>query len=677
MKIGYALDGRYQIKKTLGEGGMANVYLAYDLILKRNVTVKLMRLDLQDDKAAIRRFKREANSLTELINPNIVSIYDIGEDHGMQYLVMEYVDGMDLKQYLKLNYPLSYERVIEIMQQILAAVSEAHAHGIVHRDLKPQNILIDRQGNVKVTDFGIAVAAAEETMTRTNTLMGSVHYISPEQARGSIITKQSDLYSLGIVLFELLTNHLPYEGNTAVAIALKHYQGQMPSVREYDANIPQSLENVILHATAKSLTDRYQTAVEMSADLKTALSPSRQNEVKWTPSEIEDGQTKVLPDLTNFKDVNDDLTQTKKLGTKQSKPSQAKPAPKANFFKRHKRPLLALGIITLIVIIAAVLSLPREATVPDLRGMTRAEAERMLKDEKLEIGSTTYQASEKYSYHQIIASDPRQGTVVKNGAKIDVIVSSGLKKVAFGNYRGKKYKQVKKTLEKHGAIVYKKTKYSDKYAKGTIISQSIDPKQKVAMSQVTVSFTVSLGSKNILLKDLLGESLSKVQAYADKYDLNLVIKHASSNEEKDTIISQYPYAGTYIGRGGNLTVTLSDGPESSSSSASSSSKSKKSSSSSKASSAKTSSSSSSASTSTQTLAQRTVTIPYSGTDGQVVEAKIYLEDKTHSLSSVYKTLQITSDTQEVLSFVLDSNQAGKYKVVVDGEVVVEDNSVTP
>lgn len=197
MRSGYILGGRYQMIRTLGEGGMANVYLAHDLILKRDVAVKLLRLDLRDDKSAVRRFHREANSLIELDNPHIVEIFDVGEEQGMQYLVMEYVKGTDLKQYIEKNRPLSYEHVIKIMEQILNAVLEAHNHGIIHRDLKPQNILMDEAGNVKITDFGIAVAVAEETMTRTNTLMGSVHYISPEQARGSMITQQSDIYSLG------------------------------------------------------------------------------------------------------------------------------------------------------------------------------------------------------------------------------------------------------------------------------------------------------------------------------------------------------------------------------------------------------------------------------------------------------------------------------------------------
>lgn len=251
MKSGYILSGRYQIVQTLGEGGMANVYLAYDLILKRDVAVKLMRLDLRDNEAAIRRFRREAISLTELVHPNIVNIYDIDEDNGTQFLVMEYVEGMDLKSYIAQNYPIGYEKVVNIMDQVLSAVEEAHAHDIIHRDLKPQNILINADGQVKITDFGIALAASEYSLTQTNTLMGSVHYLSPEQARGSVVTKQSDIYSLGIILFELLTSRVPYQGETAVSIALKHFQNDMPSVRDIDSQIPQALENVVLKATAK------------------------------------------------------------------------------------------------------------------------------------------------------------------------------------------------------------------------------------------------------------------------------------------------------------------------------------------------------------------------------------------------------------------------------------------
>ena len=404
MREGYALSGRYKIVRSLGEGGMANVYLAHDLILNRDVAVKLLRLDLRDDQAAIRRFRREANSLTELVNPYIVNIYDVDEDNGMQYLVMEYVDGTDLKEYIARNHPMPYARIIEIFLQILSAVDEAHAHGIIHRDLKPQNILMDKNGNVKVTDFGIAVAAAEETMTRTNTLMGSVHYISPEQARGSIITKQSDIYSLGIVLFEMLTGHVPYEGETAVSIALKHYQNEMPSVRKYDKKIPQALENVVLHATAKNLNDRYQNVAEMERDLRTSLSSNRINEPKWHPAIVVDGETKVLPTLDKSVTEQEESDHVKELEAEASEVLSTFVKPKwwSFLLKGRRKWFLFSTILILFMSVFCLMLRPKDVAVPDLRGMTRSEASRMLKDEKLSLGKVSYRYSENSAITRLL-----------------------------------------------------------------------------------------------------------------------------------------------------------------------------------------------------------------------------------------------------------------------------------
>ncbi len=278
IEIGRKLNGRYHIIGNIGNGGMANVFLAHDLILDRDVAVKVLRFDFQNDQAAIRRFQREALAATELVHPNIVSVYDVGEEDGLQYLVMEYVKGMDLKRFIQTQYPIPYAKIVDIMEQILSAVSLAHEHRIIHRDLKPQNILMDESGVVKITDFGIAIALTETSITQTNTMLGSVHYLSPEQARGSMATNQSDVYAVGIILYEMLTGNVPFDGESAVTIALKHFQEEMPSVKSFDPNIPQSLENVVLHATAKDPADRYKTAEEMSRDLYTVLAANRLNE---------------------------------------------------------------------------------------------------------------------------------------------------------------------------------------------------------------------------------------------------------------------------------------------------------------------------------------------------------------------------------------------------------------
>ena len=298
IQIGKIFAGRYRIIRQIGRGGMADVYLAKDLILDgEEVAVKVLRTNYQTDQIAVQRFQREARAMAELDHPNIVRISDIGEEDGQQYLAMEYVNGLDLKRYIKENAPLANDVAVRIMGQILLAMRMAHTRGIVHRDLKPQNVLLTTDGVAKVTDFGIAVAFAETSLTQTNSMLGSVHYLSPEQARGAKATIQSDIYAMGIILFEMLTGRIPYDGDSAVTIALQHFQKPLPSVREENANVPQALENVVLKATAKKLSERYKSVAEMYADLASSLSMDRRNE----PRIVLEGNkvdTKTLPKLS-------------------------------------------------------------------------------------------------------------------------------------------------------------------------------------------------------------------------------------------------------------------------------------------------------------------------------------------------------------------------------------------
>ena len=273
---GQKINDRYQIIKTIGEGGMANVYLAYDVILDRNVAVKILRGDLATDEKFVRRFQREALSASSLSHPNIVEVYDVGEDAGLYYIVMEYIEGRHLKQLLKKRGKLTITEAVDIMLQLTDGMSAAHDHYIIHRDIKPQNIMILENGMVKITDFGIAMALNSTQLTQTNSVMGSVHYLPPEQANGKGSTIQSDIYSMGILFFELLTGTLPYKGDNAVEIALKHLKEKIPSIREMDDAIPQSVENVILKATAKNPKNRYADSKEMHADLLTVLNEEKQ-----------------------------------------------------------------------------------------------------------------------------------------------------------------------------------------------------------------------------------------------------------------------------------------------------------------------------------------------------------------------------------------------------------------
>ena len=553
MRVGYEVGKRYRIIRSLGEGGMANVYEAEDLVQKRRVTLKMLRFDLQDDPRSVERFHKEANSLTKLDNPHIVQIYDFGNDHGVPYLIMEYVKGTDLKTYLKEHYPLSCEKVVDIMEQILSAVESAHRIGIIHRDLKPQNILIDNYGKVKVTDFGISIAAMESaTITKTNTMIGSVHYISPEQARGSIITKQSDIYSLGIILFELLTGKVPFEGQTAVSIAVKHYRDNLPSARKINPKVPQALENVILHATAKKLKDRYPDAETMARDLKTALLPVRKNEPKWEVPTEDDAETKtlVIPAAESSK---------RQPSTGSRKPKKTKQQKKKRIYRRHPIAFL-IGTLGVIVVIT-ILLMSLKVQVPDLRGMSVREAQEVLLSNNLKLGKKRYEYSNSYLKGQTISSDPARETTVSRNSKVNIVISKGPLKTKFGSYIGQNFDQVRKKLKAKGVLVDKETTYSNKYPAGQIVSQSIDPSMKVSLYQLPVTFTVSEGVQTFKIRDLTGYTQKSVIDYAQEHNITIIFEQQYSNTvPKGQVISQSPKANTTVKAGSQVIVTLSLGP---------------------------------------------------------------------------------------------------------------------
>ena len=553
MRVGYEVGKRYRIIRSLGEGGMANVYEAEDLVQKRRVTLKMLRFDLQDDPRSVERFHKEANSLTKLDNPHIVQIYDFGNDHGVPYLIMEYVKGTDLKTYLKEHYPLSCEKVVDIMEQILSAVESAHRIGIIHRDLKPQNILIDNYGKVKVTDFGISIAAMESaTITKTNTMIGSVHYISPEQARGSIITKQSDIYSLGIILFELLTGKVPFEGQTAVSIAVKHYRDNLPSARKINPKVPQALENVILHATAKKLKDRYPDAETMARDLKTALLPVRKNEPKWEVPTEDDAETKtlVIPAAESSK---------RQPSTGSRKPKKTKQQKKKRIYRRHPIAFL-IGTLGVIVVIT-ILLMSLKVQVPDLRGMSVREAQEVLLSNNLKLGKKRYEYSNSYLKGQTISSDPARETTVSRNSKVNIVISKGPLKTKFGSYIGQNFDQVRKKLKAKGVLVDKETTYSNKYPAGQIVSQSIDPSMKVSLYQLPVTFTVSEGVQTFKIRDLTGYTQKSVIDYAQEHNITIIFEQQYSNTvPKGQVISQNPKANTTVKAGSQVIVTLSLGP---------------------------------------------------------------------------------------------------------------------
>ncbi|MFK5704926.1 Stk1 family PASTA domain-containing Ser/Thr kinase [Ligilactobacillus sp. LYQ139] len=564
MKIGYILNERYQINALIGEGGMANVYRARDLILNRDVSVKLLRLDLRDNPDAMRRFQREAYALTELTNPHIVTIYDYGEEGGMQYLVTEYVAGTDLRTYINQHFPFRYTEVIRIMDQILDAMAAAHAHNIIHRDLKPQNILIDNQGNVKVTDFGIALA---DTMTRTNAMVGSVHYISPEQARGGAVTAQSDIYSLGIILFVLLTNTLPYNGDTPVAIALKHSKEAMPSVRKYDVGIPQSLENVVLHATAKKRPDRYPTVVAMKKDLDSALSFERQGEVRWEPRSYVNEETKVLPTLNTAAPAPAVEAQpnTPTERPVSSKKDKVPVSHKANHRRHHPRrwrwAIAGVGVILLGILGGGAVWALVPQQVPAVAGMTVATARTALQEKHLRVAGVTKQYNSHYLAGQVITTTPGQGKKVRRNGAVRLVVSQGADRKRFGDYQGQSFNQVKRRLEHQGMTVLRQNVYVPGMTAGQIMDQSIAPGERVVPQQTTVTLTVNTGQQLFHVKNVTGWSLKHLKRYATEESLRLVIINKSTSDyPNNTVISQQPAPRVYVRHGAVLRVVVAVKP---------------------------------------------------------------------------------------------------------------------
>lgn len=568
IEIGNKLNGRYLILGTIGSGGMANVFLAKDLILNREVAVKVLRFDFQEDKNAIRRFQREALAATELVHPNIVSVYDVGEEAGMQYLVMEYVKGMDLKRYIQTHYPMPYASIVEIMKQILSAVALAHQHRIIHRDLKPQNILMDEDGSVKIADFGIAIALSETSITQTNTMLGSVHYLSPEQARGSMATNQSDLYALGIILYEMLTGQVPFDGESAVTIALKHFQDEVPSVRLYDRDVPQSLENVVLKATAKETADRYKTADEMLQDLATVLSPERLNEARWEPSAMLD-ETRILPPLTEDAPMPESfkaMPQPEKIPEKMPEEDQPK-----------KKKKVWLGLLLGLVALVSALGLfvlfsggKSQVEVPDVTNMTEIAAREALKEAGLKIASETKTISNaEIEKERVVKTTPESGALVKEGREIVLYLSSGNQTIAMIDVTGTTLRAATRELTNLDFVasnITSKEEYDETVKAGEVIRQDPQPDTQVVPKDTKVELIISKGQEPVTMLDFTGSTEAAARRSLSSLGLGenkITIEESySASVTAGNIISQTPEAGTEVSPGKTaITFVVSKGEE--------------------------------------------------------------------------------------------------------------------
>lgn len=666
---GERISNRYKIIREIGSGGMAQVYLAEDLILERNVAVKLMAYNFHNDEASIRRFKREALSTTELTHPNIVNVVDVGED-DTPYIVMEYVEGYDLKEFIRQNHPISYKKTIEIMSQILNAVEYAHNHNIIHRDLKPQNILIDHSEKVKITDFGIAVALSENSITQTNSLLGSVHYISPEQARGSMATKQSDIYSLGILLYELLSGRVPFDGESPVSIALKHFQNDMPSLKANDSSLPQALENVVLKATAKEPSDRYRSVSEMKKDLETSLSESRADETKFAPLSVHDDETRMIEPVKIRPDKTEEPSAEQKPA---EEPVKAEPAPDKDQKRKRRRKGLLFIIILLLMLIGSLLvfsmTRPREVNVPDLAGLTLEEAEEELEELNLQVGDVIEQNSSDVEAGRVIRTNPAPDAVLRETASVNLYVSLGEELVSLEDYENMSFEDARAELTEMGFNVEREDVFSNDISEGNVVSQSISPGEEVVPSESTITLEVSSGPEGFTLRRLIGYSSVGVEDYANDLNLSVTI----TNEPHDTIpegqvARQSPEPGTTVYPGSRISVVFSTGPEEPE----------------------------------YVTFDRGLIIEYlsqseeepenneddedneNGEDNGDSEEElvpnaieIYVEDAENSFDEVYRAFDIFEDTPEIITFVVEEGQTASFRIVRDGEIIREETGISP
>ena len=562
---GQKISDRYEIKKLIGEGGMANVYLGYDTILERDVAVKVLRGDLADDEKFVRRFRREAQSASLLNHPNIVQIYDVGEDDGNFYIVMEYIKGQTLKQIIKKRGHLSLAETIDIMSQLTDGLSHAHESYIIHRDIKPQNIMVLDDGMVKITDFGIAMAVNASDLTQTNSVMGSVHYLPPEQASGRGSTIKSDIYSLGIVMYEMLMGVMPFRGETAVEIAMKQLKDPIPSMRKERDDIPQSVENIILKATAKNPKNRYNNVKELYEDLKTCQDKDRLKEKKIEfkyPENEFDEDTKVV------NNIKDDLKKDTKDENNSIEVKDVSDVDNDKKLSKFTKVLIALvsvmvvALFMVFIIIPSVVKSP-DRQVPNVTGLSVSEARKAIEKEGLKVGTTIKNDyTEEIEKGKISKTSPKAGATVKKGATITLYKSLGSEKIEVADYTGKDYNKVKAELEVKGINVLIENKEVDDKSKyvgkeNNIIGQSVEIGTKLVKGDNIILYIPNIST---VYPDFVKDkwTINDIKKFCEEYGLSLNVEEVEDDSvEEETVVYQSRTAGSEIIKNASLTIRVS------------------------------------------------------------------------------------------------------------------------
>jgi len=532
--VGKVLAERYEIIEKIAEGGMARVYRGRDLLLKRTVAIKVLKDQMTGDAAFIRRFEREAQSAAALSHPHIVNIYDVGEQDGTYFMVMEYVDGINLKQYIREKGRLPVHEAVRISRQIAEALEEAHKAGVVHRDIKPQNILFSRDGKVKVADFGIAIAGDGATVTVGDEIIGTVQYIAPEQARGEIAGKQSDLYSLGIVFYEMVTGKVPFTGESPVAVAMKHIQEQIVPPGRLSGDLPEQVEQVIMKALEKDAANRYNTAEDFLEDLFYA---ENREEPRVAPKRINN---------TDYEDGDDVIL----------RPTPSNPSKKQGKRVSPRLVKALAGVVLLLALVAALVGggwhlvnnvlVPPEVTVPDVRDLTQNEAAEVLRDANLVPSSqVTYVYDDQIDVGHVVKTDPPEGRVVRQDREISLFISQGPEFIATPDLYGRTENEARVILNDLDLAMSVVRDYNEDVDKGQIYRQVPGESFRISPGEEVVVY-VSEGRGPFKLADLVGRSEEGALNYIDANDLNARVRTRFSVGNSGFVIEQDPEPGTEV-----------------------------------------------------------------------------------------------------------------------------------
>lgn len=657
--IGRIIAGRYEFVKYLGGGGMSNVYLAKDKILNRDVAVKVINIPPYEKEKAVERFEREVQNTTILSHSNVVNVLDVEEDDNCYYLVMEYIEGPTLKEYLCKEGKLSADEAVEMTLQILKGIAHAHHHRIIHRDIKPQNILMTKNGTLKILDFGIARALSETALTETNHVMGSVQYLSPEQAKGQSTDESSDIYSIGIVLYELLTGHPPFNGETPVSVAIKHIQEELPSIRKERPSIPQSIENVIMKATRKEKSLRYRDTNEMYYDLLTALDDERKDEL---PRYDSDSDTKTMPVIKADEEESDTKTVPNATTQQNANAQQQNTETNKPKRKRNKWLIVFVPILLLCMLVGAIgfaLTAPKYVDVPNLLGKSRGEALALIDEKGLSKGKITEAYSNSFKEGEVMKVTPKVGSKVKEMTKVDLVISQGVKTFTVEDYVGKSADKTKKQLEKQGFESVRIKEQYDKAANGTVINQNIEPGSKVVPKDTMIILTKSIGVKQEYVKDYTGEEISKATSELEALGFKVEQSEVESDEPADTIVKQ-SFKDGQLPVESTIYFDVSKGEDKDSDSDKSDDKDKN------------DDNNDNARDKTYT---QSVYIPFTGSDskkGQKVE--IFVKDKSNDIKKVADSFTIKKDTTRSINFTIPKGESAEYRVEVDGKEI-ESNTI--